>query len=309
MLQDQRGEVGDDPDGLGDPPVEPGEPTEPTDPEPVEPPPDDPGEPPSDDPETVDDDDAPVPLKRFNKVYGEMKTQTEKFDLYKRLGPDKYYEVYPEEKPEEEPEELPEKPIATSEARSMVVRGGEYDGQTLEEVEAISPIDAQDLLISFRSEQKEEIDRNKSIQADADKEETDFMSEQAKAIYGKDFNDLTAIEQGKVDDVRKTVLTWMDKTGRGFANLFDGYHLMNRDTDIAAAKGDAAANAVNSISRGAVQSISGTKGSAQTGYGAYINLTRDQMADKLDSWSESEKANFYEKAPANVKNKFPELPW
>ena len=80
-------------------------------------------------PEAEVEDDAPVPLKRFNKVYGEMKTQTEKFDLYKRLGPDKYYDIYPDEKPKEEP--APEVPASISEAASMVINGGPYDGQTL----------------------------------------------------------------------------------------------------------------------------------------------------------------------------------
>lgn len=305
VLQDRRGELGDDPPG--EPPDDPVEPPEPADPEPAEPP-DDPGEPPSD-PEPVDDDDAPVPLKRFNKVYGEMKTTTEKFDLFKRLGPDKYYEVYPDEKPEEEPEETPDKPVSISEASHMVITGGEYDGKTLGEVAEIDPLSAMGMYDDYRDEQRKKADNDAKLKAASETEETNFKAEQAKGLFGKEHSALTAEEQTKIDGVISGTLDWMDKTGRGGGNLFDAYYLMNRDAEISAAKGDAAANAVESITKGAVQSISGTKGSAKTGYGAYINLSRDQMADKLESMSESEKANFYAKAPANVKNKFPELPW
>jgi len=256
-----------------------------------------------------DGNDAPVPLKRFNQVYGEMKTTTEKFDLFKRLGPDKYYDVYPDEKPEKEPEEVPETPVSISEAANMVINGGPYDGQTLGEVSKTDPLSAMAMYDEYRAEQRTKIEDDKRLKTEAEQEETDFKSEQAKGMFEKEYSTLSTVEQDKIDEIISSALGWMKKTGRGWGNLFDAHYLMNRDADIATAKGDAAASTVNAITRGAVQSISGTKGSAQTGYGAYINLSRDQMADKLGSMSESDKAAFYEKAPANVKAKFPDLPW
>jgi len=306
ILRDQRGELGNDPDNPGEPSDDPVEPTEP---EPVEPPVD-PGEPPNGDPETViDGEGEPVPYKRFSKVYGEMKTTTEKFDLFKRLGPDKYYDVYPDEKPEEEPEEVPETPVSISEAANMVINGGPYDGQTLGEVSKTDPLSAMAMYDEYRAEQRTKIEDDKRFKTEAEQEETDFKSEQAKGMFEKEYSTLSTVEQDKIDQVISSALGWMEKTGRGGGNLFDAHYLMNRDADIAAAKGDAAASMVNAITRGVVQSIPGKKGNEQTGYGAYINLTRDQLADKLEKMSESEQATFYGKAPANLKDKFPDLPW
>ena len=308
MLRDQRGELGDDPDGLGDPPADPGDPTEPTEPDPVEPP-DDSGDPPSDDPKTVDlDDDAPVPLKRFNQVYGEMKTTTEKFDLFKRLGPDKYYEVYPDEKPEEI-EEIPKEPVSISEAADMVINGGPYDGKTLGQVAETDPLSAMAMYDEYRAEQRKQIEDDNRLITESETEETSFKSEQAKELFEKEYSTLSATEQDKIDEVVSSAVNWMRSTGRGGGNLFDAHYLMNRESELSVAKGTAAASAVEAIGKGTVQSISGTKGSAQTGFEVYINLTRDQLKDELEKMSESAKADFYAKAPANLKNKFSDLPW
>jgi len=259
--------------------------------------------------ETEDDDDGdPVPYKRFSKVYGEMKTTTEKFDLFKRLGPDDYYNVYPDEKPEEV-KEVPEAPVSISEAANMVINGGPYDGKTLGQVAETDPLSAMAMYDEYRADQRKQIEDDNRLKTESETEETNFKSEQAKELFNREYSNLTAIEQGKIDGVISSALGWMESTGRGGGNLFDAHYLMNREAELSAAKGTAAASAVEAIGKGAVQSISGRKGDVQTGLGAYVNLTRDQLADKLEAMSESERSTFYEKAPANLKAKFPDLPW
>lgn len=254
------------------------------------------------------EDDAPVPLKRFNKVYGEMKTTTEKFDLFKRLGQDKYYDVYPDEKPEELEETL-DVPLSVSEAADMIVRGGAYDGQTLGEVAQTDPLSAMGMFDEYRAERRDTIEADKKLKTESETEESDFKNEHAKAAFDKEYNGLSSLEASKVDEIVDATLGWMEKTGRGGANLFDAHFLMNRDKDIATAKGSAAASAVDSISRGVVQSISNGKGSQQTGYESFLSLSRDKLTDELNKMSEDESVKFYKDAPDSVRNKFPELPW
>src|SRR3990172_1336729 len=85
----------------------------------------------------VDDDGTKIPAKRWKSLYYDYKevdrgkTETErKFNLYKELGQDKYYAIYPEEAPKDwQAKEAPVEPAARADIGNMLVQGGPHDGK------------------------------------------------------------------------------------------------------------------------------------------------------------------------------------
>lgn len=291
------------------------------------------GEPKGDEPPAGDEpageaeDEQPVPQARFNEVYGQAKEAQRKLDLFKRLGPDEYYKIYPDEAPK--PAANAAKPDRTatvgqpaadrvlsfSEAQNMIIDGGRYDGQRLGDVYKEDPIAASDIYLNYRDEQKTAIESAKATEASRKQEiETElnqFSGSIAKQMFAKEPSALTESEAKKVDDVVVTVLDWMEQTGRYRYKLEDAFMIMSKDDLLAAAKSEGAKAIINQLKGGSTPSVKSNKGSGgrKSGFEAYESMSRDQMATRIADMSDAEFQSFSNKAPQSLKDKFSDIAW
>ena len=110
--------------------------------------------------------------KRINQLTWERKETERKLDLLKRLGPERYFEVYPEERPKDA-DKRPEtsqsiqtdRVLSFSEAQHLRVQGGTYNGLTLAEVYQQDPTMAFDMYLDLRDRQKTAVDNAKMSHA------------------------------------------------------------------------------------------------------------------------------------------------
>ena len=249
--------------------------------------------------------------QRIDELTARSKTAEEKLDLFKR-DQDAYFQQYPDEKPHEE--RFAQGSDDYTLASGMVVTGGPHDGKTLQEVMDVDPISGNILMnehfhaqrVSMREEEKEKAKEAEKSQREVD----DFMLARAKELYpGKD-KDFT---QSEMDTLNKSVsetLDWMQKTGRGFANLEDAHYLMNRDKDIVKAKSDGAKAIADQAIRGSVQTISSSASSGtETGYEADMAMSAQELSDKVEKMGEKAYTEWVKDAPKELKAKHPDLPW
>ena len=275
----------------------------------------------------VDADGTKIPVTRWKKLYFEHheaqrgKAETErKFNLFKELGADRYYEIYPEDKPEgyQPPQPKPASQQQTQEQQdygNMIVRGGEYDGQTLNEVYQINPAYATQLLNGHLDGQRRETEtrqqQEEKLKSESVSEINAFTGQLSKELYSKEADKLTADEERKVADTIKETLAWMSKTRRGGGVIADAYFLMNREKDLSDAKTKGGREALEALKKGggAPSSIGGGTGAALSGFSAYEAMTADQLAEVVDRMSEKKAMEFLKDAPQSLKEKHPGLPW
>ena len=264
--------------------------------------------------EEAEDTKGPVPYERFKEKLDRAKEADDletKLDLL-RTNPEEYYKLYPDEKEEEEAEEK----LAPSfkDAAGLVVKGGDYDGKTLAEVHAEDPFAAMDFYINYREglsqEERERKDSESKLLTDSEDEINTFSATMAKEMFEVD--DLAKLdeEQGKqISTLIDSVIKWMGETGRGGANIGDAYFLMNKDKILNDAQSKGITGLLKSA-QGHVSSVSGSKtGGGKSGFEADINLTADQLADKLDGMDEAEYSKYIAKAPQKLRDKFPNVAW
>lgn len=323
-LLNERGQAGEDDDDLepGDPGLDEDEPGE-LDDDDLEPELDDEDEDEEDDEDDLDDLDSEkdkgVPQERFDKVYGKAKAAERKLDEFKRLGPDAYYKLYPDEKPDdldtddEDDEEGLD--LSDQDAGALIVRGGKYNGMTLREVYAEDPAEATFLHNQYLASQRDEAVRAKAdqerLRQESENEVRSFDSTLAADAFGKELDDLEKEELKQVIAVRDEVLDFMEKTGRGGGIIADAFFLMNKDNLLNAAANKGVKSLLESLKNSdGVTSISSNKTTGKAkGYAAYTNMSREAIADKLEEMTEEQQDSFLAKAPAEFKKKFPDLPY
>jgi hypothetical protein len=253
-----------------------------------------------------------VPQERFNKVYAAQKEAERKLNEFQRLGPEAYYKLYPDEAPESLDDDEDEVEHLTD-AGAMVVKGGKYDGMTLKEVYATDPAEAAMLHNKYMFDERDAATKTESEEArlreESDREIVDFKSDMAKAGLKKELSECNKEEVGQLDALVNEITLFMEKTGRGGGILADAYFLMNKDDILSDVKNSAAKQLIAQLSDStATQSISSIKTSKTTpGYGEYINMTRDQLAEVTYNMTEEEEAEFYKKAPPEFRKKHPDL--
>jgi hypothetical protein len=267
----------------------------------------------------VDEDGAKIPLARFKKIYyqakGKEETET-KLNLFKTLGAEKYYEVYPDEKPADfKPvERKADPPHATADIYKMTVTGGQYDGWIVADVAKEDPIAAQvmvnDYLESKRTAKATEERKQEEFNKNFTAEKNAFLFERAKELFGKD-KDYTPEEIKQVNDVYGVLSKWMIANKKSHYKMEDAYLLMNKDEIIKKTKVTATKEALKTATdKKVIPSIGNGDGSAGlTGFEAAMAMSEDALAKHIDKMSDAEFAKFSKDAPKALKDKFPSLPW
>jgi hypothetical protein len=269
--------------------------------------------------DTAQDKENFVPQSRFDKVYGKQKDMERKYDLLRELGPDKYYEVYPDEKQAQEqdarhePPPQQSQPAQSQDPGSMVVQGGAYDGQTLNEVYVDDPFAAQKMYSDFlQRETAERVQQETAatqMREDSQREVDAFKTDIAKELYQAEAGSLDTTQAQNVDNEVSNVLTWMQETGRGGGRLEDAYFLMNKDRLLQEASTKSVKGMVQNLSRGSVPSVSGNKSTGLTGYDAYTSLSSQELAGKIDGMTDIQFSKFVRNAPKTLRNKHPGIDW
>lgn len=269
----------------------------------------------------VDEDGARIPPKRFAEIYRKAKdgerTQ-EKLDLFKKLGPEGYYQAFPDERPPEARREAPRETIPSdTDIGSLIVKqpNGQYDGMTLRDVYAIDPVFATDLQTKFLWQQKEaEQERSNTaskIRQEAATEIETFAESVAQEVFGKTAKGLVEDEEAKITETIQAVLDFMHTTHRGGGNISDAYFLMNKEGLLKTAASKAAAATIKNLQdRKGPASINTAAGDAKdTGFEAMEKMTEEALNRKIDAMNDKEVAEFFKAAPKALRAKYPGLPW
>jgi len=259
----------------------------------------------------TEDDEPRVPQSRVDEIVSEKKETQHKLDLLKS-DPSEYYRRYPAEKPAEKAA------AATSgkdtDVGNLVVSGGAYDGKTVDEVLQLDQAAGTKMILEYYREQDKQLAEAKSTEekrlAESEAEVNAFTSDVATELFGKKASELDANQTASVNKVINDTLDFMSKTGRGGGLLADAYYLMNRENDKAKARGDGAKKLIDKLTKSSVASTSSGKDSGtETGYVADMDLTAQQLADKLDSMNDAQMVKYLKNAPKEMRDKYPHLPW
>lgn len=271
----------------------------------------------------IDEDGARIPPTRFKEIFWKAKEgerTKEKLDLFKKLGPEGYYQVYPEEKPEGTPAREPQREAIPPDADlgSLIVKhpNGQYDGMTLRDVFAVDPVFATRLQTEFLWNQKQASEKQRGemdrVRQESATEIETFANDIAKEMFGKEATTLSKEEEPKIAETIQTVLDWMRKTHRGGGVIADAYFLMNKEGLLKGAANKAAAKTLKDLQdRKGPASIDTTHGGdvKETGFEAYEKMTEAQLTAKIDGMNEKETRKFFKEAPKSLKAKYPGLPW
>jgi hypothetical protein len=271
----------------------------------------------------IDDDGTKIPPKRFREVYREAKEgerTKEKFDLFKKLGPEGYYQAFPDERPEAPPEPAPRREMIPpgTDIGALIVKqpNGPYDGMTLRDVYQQDPVFATNLQTDFLLKQREAEDQRRGeagrVKQEAATEIETFAESVAQEVFGKSAKGLAKDEEAKVTDTIQQVIEWMHKTHRGGGNINDAYFLMNKEGLLKGAANKAAAKTIKDLqNRQGPASIDTGKGgeAKETGFEAMEKMTEEQLTAKIDKMSDKDASKFFKTAPKALRAKYPGLPW
>ena len=254
--------------------------------------------------------------ERIDRLTWEKKEIERKHNLLLRLGPQEYYKVYPDEAPADFRPQQPSQPAQRQiDIGAMVVKGGEYDGMTLREVYSIDPVTATNMQNDYLWQQKA-VEVQKVARANAEAQAVngqinDFIKGQAKELFNKeDVSSLSEAEQNKIAETLNTVADWMQKTKRGGGNLSDAFYLMQKEGILKTERAKGAEAALKAITKDPVPSIGSMKGASDDdGFGKFMNMSDDQLADAIGDMSEAETDKFFKTAPKALQKKHPSLPW
>jgi len=274
----------------------------------------------------VDDDGTKIPAKRWKSLYRDysergrtIEEKDRKFQLFKELGQEKYFELYPGETPAgwKPPEkdngkrkELTETAPALGE---MIVKGGPHDGKTLNQVWQEDPAYAATIQSNHLNAENQKVETERQTQERLKKESEDevntFTGQLARELFNKEPEKLTKDEEGRVVSSIQSIFDWMAKTKRGGGVLADAHFLMNREKHISDAKAKGGKEALESLNKPAIPSVSTGGGASVGGFSAYEEISRDQLATEVEKMSEKQAIKFFKEAPASLKAKHPDLPW
>ena len=270
----------------------------------------------------LDADGEKIPVERWRKIYGKAKTaETEKeqisnkLNLFKQLGAEEYYKVYPDEKPADYKPVTKEPEAKTTEEdfNSMEVSGGKYDGQTIGEVAQVDPVSATLMVNNYldgkRAAVAEESKKKEEFQVNFINEKNSFCMSRAKELFNKD-KDFTPEEIQQVNTVYQELANFMVANKIAHYRMDDAYFLMTKDKVIKSAKIDAAKAVINDATKKPVGFIgSGDSNAGVSGFEAYLSMTEEALAKSIDKMNDKEQTKFYKDAPKALREKYPSLPW
>ena len=297
--------LGEEPEpepGKPEPEPEPGVPEPEPEPEPIP----EPGE-----PEPELEPKGPVPLERFNKVYGEGKELERKLDLLRR-DPQAYYEKYPDEK-SEEPEPVPISDNLYADLIHLRVQSGPYDGKSLAEVHEIDPLAAMAIYNDYRDDQRETQrttkDTQERLKRESEAEVNAFGAKMSVEMFSKEVDKLDGKEAKQMEQFVDEIVDWIGKTGRA-NNMEDAYFLMHRDNILKTAQVNSTKALIEGLASGEVKTVTTNKSiEGKSGYGQFMEYTVDQLTAHIDGLTDVAFKKFAKDAPKELKDKFPQAAW
>jgi hypothetical protein len=271
----------------------------------------------------VDEDGARIPPQRFSKIYRDAKEgerTKDKLDLFKKLGPDGYYQAYPDERPAAPLREEPRRDVipAGTDIGALIVKqpNGPYDGMTLRDVYQQDPVFATNLQTDFLLKQREVEDQRKGeagrVKQEAATEIETFAESVSQEVFGKSARGLSKDEEAKITGTIQQVIDWMHQTHRGGGNINDAYFLMNKEGLLKGAANKAAAKTLKDLQgrKGPASIDTGSGGEVkETGFEAVEKMTATQLENYIDGLDEKATTRFLTKAPKSLRAKLPSMPW
>jgi hypothetical protein len=271
----------------------------------------------------VDDEGAKIPVERwrknFAKTHAEVDTAKKtaeeanrRLNLFKELGAEKYYDLYPDEKPANYAP--PVKPEAAAEApvedfNTMIVNGGKYNGWQLGDVAKEDPIAASLMLNNYleqnRSVKEQESKRQADFQQNFEQERNQFCFNRAKELFNKSDN-FTDAEKAQVVKVYEDLSKWMIANKKSHYNMEDAYALMNKDKIIESKVAEASKAAIEKLTKPGAKSIGTVSTDGKpTGFESYLAMTEGQLEDAIDKMTDKEFKAFLKDAPKELRDKHP----
>lgn len=281
----------------------------------------------------IDDEGTKIPITRWRKLYATSKEaqrtaeverakrieNESKFKLFKNVGPEKYFSMFPEEAPPGgyKPPQTARQP-AQPDPLDLVAQypdpGHQYHGMTLRDIYNVDAAEGRRLERIWeqgqRTTERTESERQQRMIRESEEEINSFTAEFARERYGKDAKDLSAQQEADVAKVVQDTLDWMKKTGRGGGVLADAYFIMNREQIIESERKKAGKKALESL--GKQPSIPSIGGGGRTSAGsmtAFESMSADQLADAIANMEDRAAIAFLKGAPDSLKAKYPGIPW
>lgn len=270
----------------------------------------------------IDEDGEKIPLKRFREVYREAKDgerAKERLAELKRLGPEQFYQTYPDVAPAGYAP-----PITQFDIRAVGLiaqyddPNHEFHGMTLGQIYALGTPEAKQeaarLYRSWEAPQREAVEARKRAEAKTAEQNAQEASEFAAIVasekFGKqDVNTLTADEVRQICEFIKETYLWGVKNGKQNYSVADMWSLRNRTE--AAVSREKQEKALKSLEqKHVVGSIGSGGGSADPGgFEAYAAMSEDQLTAAIDRMKDRDAMKFFKDAPPSLRKKHPGLPW
>jgi len=241
---------------------------------------------------------------------GNELTEGQKYKLLKDLGPDKFYELYPDEAPKkDEPpaeEEEEEETRKWTDIPDLEFEDGPHAGKTLKEVYNEDPYYATMAYNNYLREEdrrvsEEESQKEKEQRVLIEKIDT-FAGTISNEKFGQPLDKLNKEQREEVEKIVDETIDWMQETGRGGSSLEDAYMLKNLGSEGKAIY--LVKDVVPSMSDGGNIPPSGSDV-----YDRVLEMTSEQLDGMIRTMGDVEFENFLTNAPPKVRTKFPKFPW
>lgn len=274
----------------------------------------------------VDDDGTKIPAKRWKSLYKDFQETRreneqlkEKQTLFKTVGPDKFYELYPDEAPQGYTPPVQKVTTPAPEGfnvLNMVVNGGQYSGMTLREVMQIDPEDGTRMLNEWKDSQYAEVRKQEETVTRTKKEQTEdaesFLAARIEELYGTDAAKKPTSEQlTKATLIGQEVIEWQKKTGRLNLKWDDAFKLMRHDDLIKKAREEGASGTFKGLQKAGPVSINtGNGGDVKpSGWEEVAAMTEKALERHIESLNDVSYKKFFKEAPASIRAKHPGMPW
>ena len=262
--------------------------------------------------------------KRIGKVVGEKKQLERRFELFKTLGAEKFYELHPEDAPSgykptvtapQNTTPTAVKDTSYEAAKGLIVQDGPYAGKTLAEVREADQFAAMEMFMAHQQsviKQNAEVEaRHQSYLDEAERDLLNFRSTFAKDHFEKDLDGLSDTENEEVDQAVKAIIDFIQDPKNGTTNLNVAYHFLNKDNIISQALNKGAKGLADKLRQSPSASIRSGAGDTAGGskYDTFMQMSPAQMASKMNNMSDRQVTEFINKAPNALKDKFPGVDW
>jgi len=273
----------------------------------------------------IDEDGAKIPVKRFKDLYGEVQTTRremeaikEKQDLFKQLGSNEYYKIYPGEAPAGwKPEEVRKvAPIpANFNVLDLPVNGGQYNGLTLRDVMQADPEEGTRMLNEWKDAQhtaiRQQEEKVSTVQRQQEADASNFLVARAAELFGEEAaKNPTAEQSRKVLLLGQEVLAWQTATNRLNLSWEDAFTIMKHNDLIKSVKLETTMKTLQGLQKSGPASIdTGGGGGQPSGWVAVESMTEKQLEKHIEGLKDSDLTKFLKEAPKSVRDKHPMMPW